>query len=155
MGQPYKICPGCQNPAQLSAVACSACGHQYRTQFVPPPIQQTQSIQAQPSFNLPQQRPGFVQVPAGSHSAVAAMLLSLFIPGGGQFYNQQKTKAIIVFLSAPGLFFFSLWLVFFTHGASFFLWFFIPVVWCLQVIDATLIAGRLNRGETVGDFQVF
>ncbi len=34
-GQPYKICPECGQPAELTAQACGRCGHAYRTQFTP------------------------------------------------------------------------------------------------------------------------
>ncbi len=40
--QPYKMCPRCQQPAVLDAPVCRRCGHRYRTQFAPPPLDRTQ-----------------------------------------------------------------------------------------------------------------
>lgn len=145
MSQPYKLCPQCQTPTALNTPSCAKCGRQYRTQFAPT-------------------APTIMVAPAntrGTQDATAAILLSLFIPGAGQLYNRQYVKAALVFFSAPGLFFLPILI-----GSQLarlnldpiwsFLallvplcWLMIPVVWIGQVIDAALIAGRINRGEPV------
>jgi hypothetical protein len=91
------------------------------------------------------------------------MLMSLFIPGGGQLYNKQTNKAIIAFCSAPGLIVLSICIAIAGIAASFppvafitlLFWIAIPIIWVLQVIDAVLIAGRLNRGEAITSRQNF
>ncbi len=40
MTQPFKICPQCQQRAEVSAAVCSSCGRKYRT--TAPPVDQTQ-----------------------------------------------------------------------------------------------------------------
>lgn len=119
----YKVCPVCSLQAPLDAQSCAQCGHQYRTQFVQQASNPTQSFPAQPQQGQqqgvytpgyqpqPYQQPlspgqPYVQPPqAGrfitpwpSHSPWAALLFSAFTVIGGQIYNRQYAKALLMFL---------------------------------------------------------
>jgi TM2 domain-containing membrane protein YozV len=86
--------------------------------------------------------PGVIQVPAGSHSVGTAVLLALLITGLGQMYNKQGMKGLMILLI-------SVLLAFFTCGLS------ILITHPFALIDAILIAGRLNRGEPISEWQCF
>ncbi len=163
--QPYKICPQCKTGAALDAQFCASCGHQYRTQFIPP--DQTQafnlppgappaSVQppAQPGPYPPVQPPyappyhpypayssGWISVPAGTHSVATAVMLSLCcVVCFGQFYNRQYAKGLILLLVAVVL-------GVLTGGIS------ALITWPISVIDAGLIASKLNRGQPVREWE--
>ncbi|MBM4356033.1 MAG: hypothetical protein FJ109_19965 [Deltaproteobacteria bacterium] len=63
MHQPWKVCPQCQEPAQLQACVCLRCGHVYRTRFapplgqtqvvLPPPVDKTQMLASRGAAALP------------------------------------------------------------------------------------------------------
>lgn len=79
---------------------------------------------------------------ASHHSPVVAVLLSVFcLAGGGQMYNRQIKKgfAILAGLVAS--------------------WFLIPVsplaIVAVAAVDAYMIAARIQRGETVREWQWF
>jgi TM2 domain-containing membrane protein YozV len=99
--------------------------------FVPPQIQ-----------NAVYQQPGVIQVPAGTHSVGTAVLLALLITGLGQIYNKQGMKGLVILLI-------SVVLAVFTCGLS------ILLTHPFAVIDAVMIAGRLNRGEAISEWQCF
>jgi hypothetical protein len=82
-----------------------------------------------------------VQVPPSSHPPVLAVLLSL-MPGLGQIYNRQLSKAMAILSIALLLALKTDW------RASL-------VVLPLAAIDAGMIAARLNRGEMVGEWEWF
>lgn len=86
--------------------------------------------------------PGAIQVPAGTHSVGTAVLLALLITGLGQIYNKQGMKGLVILLI-------SVVLAFFTCGLS------ILLTHPFAIIDAVLIAQRLNRGEAIRDWQCF
>ena len=85
---------------------------------------------------------GTIQVPAGTHSVGTAVLLALLITGLGQIYNKQGMKGLVILLV-------SVVLAVFTCGFS------IILTHPFAIIDAVLIAQRLNRGEAVRDWQCF
>lgn len=162
MMQPQKICPQCQHLNAIAVPQCPQCGHAFRTQFVTPPsaFPPQQTVYVPPTLI---QDPDFIQVTPGSHEATAAILLSLLLPGGGQCYNKQVMKGLLVFVLIPGLIVVG-WILFFfgvlsaNPGLVVFLpvfWFLIPILWFGQVIDAAIIASRLNRGELVGKMKFF
>jgi hypothetical protein len=116
-----KRCPACHTAAPLDAAACPGCGRPFA------------------SIN-PQKAP---------HDVSVAAMLSIFLPGGGEMYNHQLEKGILLVL----LFVVPL-------AVALVMWQFkyallAPVVWCVSVTDASLIAGRLLRGETVRPWQWF
>jgi len=143
----FKKCPSCGQSAALDAAFCSGCGHQYRTQF---PSNQTQFFstppysQYAPGYGRPYPpQIGTIFVTPGTHSPFVAVMLSLFCCSvGGQFYNRQYIKGVITLVCG---------MVFsvFTGGVG--LVVFYPVV----VIDAACVAGKLNRGEPVGEWTFF
>jgi len=171
MGQgDFKVCPQCQTAAAIDAPHCQACGHVYRTQFLPP--DQTQMFQGPPPQGLPPQVTPYqgppyqqqyqpppyghppahyhptpagdvIQLPPGAHSQVIAVLLAVFCCAfGGQLYNRQYLKAVVMALIAMvcGVV---------TGGAS------ALITYPVFVADAVLIAGRLHRGEPVRQWQFF
>ena len=79
---------------------------------------------------------------AAHHSPVLAVLLSVFcLAGGGQMYNRQIKKGIALLAGLV---------------AS---WYFLPVsplaLVAVAAVDAYMIAARIQRGETVRDWQWF
>lgn len=178
----YKVCPVCHAPAILSAVQCQrpGCGHVFVTQFTPPQAAPPDPTQAypypphqQPHYPPPYHHPGYGYYPPpqppppppgyvhpahagpplvppgyvwaypGTHSTVIAALLSAFVCiGAGQFYNRQPAKGAVVMTA-------SIFLALCTWGLSLFLTF--PA----QLIDAVMVAARLERGEVVGPWQFF
>ena len=83
-----------------------------------------------------------IQIPAGSHSVATAVILALLITGLGQMYNKQAMKGLVILLI-------SVLLAAFTCGVS------IVITHPFALIDAILIAQRLNRGEAIRDWQCF
>lgn len=82
--QYYKICPSCQRNAVVSARYCDNCGHQFRTQFQPPP-NQTQFMYGSPT------------APVNDNSwLVVAILLGVFLGvfGAHRFYLGHTSSAI-------------------------------------------------------------
>jgi TM2 domain-containing membrane protein YozV len=114
-----------------------------QTAFIRPPIQ---PVMYHPSaIYYPNQPviPGVIRIPPGTHSVAIALLLSLFcFLGFGQIYNRQAIKGVVILLSAMVL-------AIFTMGIS------ILITYPLAAIDAALIAGRLNRGEAITEWQWF
>lgn len=111
------------------------------------PANQVPSLQ--PFFYSPPTYPqpmsyaiGLIQVPAGSHSVATAVILALLITGLGQMYNKQAMKGLVILLI-------SVLLAFFTCGIS------IVITHPFALIDAILIAQRLDRGEAIRDWQCF
>jgi len=112
----------------------------YRTQFGPEP---TQILHAQAR---------------GNHSATTALLLSLIFPGAGQWYNGQNLKSAFTFLVFPMLPVICIVLPLIIHALALLLllpWIVLPIFWAAQIIDAALIAGRVNRGEQVREWDWF
>ena len=154
--QAGKICPACSTIAQLTASYCLRCGRQYQTVFLPPQYPpppppapyRGQPYQGQPPTPHPPYPPPYpyrsdvIQMPPGTHSVAAAVILALLIIGTGQMVNRQATKGVTILLS-------SIVLGVVTLGAA---WFVISIV---ALIDAVCIANRLNRGEPVGPWQWF
>jgi len=132
----------------------------YPAAFLPPPQYPTvpypgqqPPYQGQPPPQYPPQyppapyppypyRPDIIQMPPGTHSVAAAVILALLFNGAGQMMNRQVTKGIVLLLSA-------IVLGAITLGIA---WLLITV---LALVDAVCIANRLNRGEPVGLWQWF
>lgn len=158
---PYKICPHCRQAAALETPVCGRCGHQYRTQFVPPidqtqvvmPPEPTQMVTPVPGplrdgypspapFYTGAPLPRTIRVFPGTHSVVWAVILSFILVGLGQMYNRQIAKGVALLLG-------SIALACLTFGIS------LLATWPINLIDADMIASRLNRGEAVGEWQWF
>lgn len=133
-------CPHCRGPIEHDGsfsgmlVACPHCGGQL---WMPG---------GQPLTALPPLGSGApVNSPSAkrSHSVVIAVLLNFCcIFGLGQLYNGQAIKGIVMILV-------SMVCAVITHGVS------ILVTFPVGVIDAGMIAARIQRGERVSDWQWF
>lgn len=91
MTQPYKQCPRCQQNAALHVPVCLRCGHQYRTQFAPPPEQTL--IVAPPVGSLPLSLPR--RLPVGVLGALAVALMLLSIVAGGWFLSRKNAHPLV------------------------------------------------------------
>ena len=98
MATPYKICPHCQNPANLSAPQCIQCGHRFRTPFIPR-HDQTQG------YNIPHPPPA----PVSSHMTAyrseqsnpfLISLMWLFVVGSVAFWIPLRNAAIAANIGA-------------------------------------------------------
>lgn len=101
-------------------------------------------------------QPGYIQVAPGTHSVAAAMILAIFLTGGGQLVNRQTAKGLLILGGALGL-----GLIAFI-GTTVTLGFLGPLFWFVgfcywlpSLIDAIQIANRLQRGEPVRPWQCF
>ena len=71
-----------------------------------------------------------------------AVLLSVVLPGLGQIYNGQiKKGALLILLAVVG-------------GTAICGVGYLPV-WVIAVVDAPLVADKLNRGVSVGEWDFF
>jgi serine/threonine protein kinase len=70
----------------------------------------------------------------GAKNPTVAGLLSFFIPGAGQIYNGQIAKGILIFLLLPCL---------------------SIIIWIIGIIDAVMIAQKLQRGQSVDKWEWF
>lgn len=77
-----------------------------------------------------------IQQQPGTHNPALAAVFSFIIPGLGQGYNRQWGKAVLHFVATGIIIVFGGWL-----GL---------LPWLVSVLDAGVIATRINRGESVG-----
>lgn len=133
-----KNCPHCRNAVSRSAETCTHCGYVFhnRAAFRPP------QGAGEPATPVPA---AVHQIAPARHDVTLATLASVTISGGGQFYNGQRAKGVLLFL-LPILLFALLRL-----NALYVA----PLVWLVSIIDAALVAGRLARGEAVGPGRWF
>ncbi len=117
---------------------CPVCG----TSFV-------ESIpHAEPMAVYPRSAPttqvGMIQIPAGTHSMVAVIVLSILFGGwAGMLVNRQIAKGLIYGLLLGSI------LGFATCGIAFLIWY--P----LTLIDALLVAQKLNQGKAIREWEFF
>lgn len=83
------------------------------------------------------------------HDVSVAAMMSIFLPGGGELYNGQVGKAALMAL----LYIVPVAAAFLTR--TWWIGLVAPVVWCVSVTDASITAGRILRGETVGAWKWF
>ena len=89
-------------------------------------------------------QPGTIQVPAGTHPVVVVVILSLLFGGwAGMLVNRQIVKGLVYGLLVHGV----LGLV--TCGLTYI------ISYPITVVDAILVAVKLNRGEPVKEWQFF
>lgn len=100
--------------------------------------------------------PGWIQVAPGTHSVTAAVVLAIFLTGGGQLVNRQTAKGLTILGGALGLGFIGFIGTTVTLGFLAPLFAFVGLCyWIPSLIDAIQIANRLNRGEAVRPWQCF
>lgn len=81
MTQPYKICPNCQQPAQINAIGCARCGRPYRTTAPPQPTQVFAApVSPQPIVGPPPKSyPFALGIGAGCLFAVALLCFGIWL----------------------------------------------------------------------------
>lgn len=98
--------------------------------------------QVPPQYPYQYQDGEFIKMPAGQHNVAMAVVIALFLNGGGQFVNKQTGKGWVILLLA-------VLLGSATYGIG---WL---VVSIFGLADAICIAQKLNRGEAVRKWQWF
>lgn len=89
-------------------------------------------------------QPGVIQVPPGTHPVVLVIVLSIIFGGWvGMLINRQIAKGLIYGLLAGTV------IGMLTCGVG---WI---ILYPLTVIDAIMVANRLNRGESIREWQFF
>lgn len=124
-----KACPFCGEQIMQVAVRCRHCSSDLTARPGPG------GIVVQGPTGMPQGAPSIViqnvqagppvqqqYIPRQYKNPAVAMLLSIFFPGGGQFYNGHAGKGILIFCTC---------------------WLIIPWIW--GIIDAYTSAQRINR----------
>lgn len=85
-----------------------------------------------------------IQMPPGTHSVALVAVLSIFFGGWvGMLINRQVVKGLVYGLLISGA------VSLLTCGMA------ALVFYPLTVIDAIMVANRLNRGEAVKEWQFF
>lgn len=88
--------------------------------------------------------PGMIQVQPGTHPVALVIVLSILFGGWtGMLLNRQIAKGLVFGLLAGGL------LTCFTFGIGALIWY--P----LTMIDAILVANKLNRGQAIKEWEFF
>ena len=77
----------------------------------------------------------------GAKNPTVAGLLSFFIPGAGQIYNGQIAKGLLILLLSPLILLLSPCLSI--------------IIWIIGIIDAVMIAQKLQRGQSVDKWEWF
>jgi len=87
------------------------------------------------------------------HDVTMAALAAIALPGGGQMYNAQRGKGLL--LALPPLC--GLFLLLGPHSptVAIAIWTLGLLLWFLGIVDAALIAGRWKRHEPVRPWQWF
>ena len=100
-------------------------------------------------LNGPQQQRAHMQPVAAAKSPVLAAVLNSLLMGAGYLYLGQTTKSIVTFvIGIPvGVIFIIL-----TAGIGIFLWW---IVLFITGIDAYMIGQKMQRGEAVGEWDLF
>ncbi|MGC4043455.1 MAG: hypothetical protein QM758_06590 [Armatimonas sp.] len=151
--QATTYCSGC---GKLSTgTSCTGCGKDLRAPqqqqlqqpqqpvySAPQPQQQQYSAPTrQQSDVAPRQTVGMISKPQG-YSASGAIIGSVFVVGLGQMINGQTAKGVVLLIAALVIGLPTALLGSFVLGV-------------LGIIDAVMIGKRLERGESVGEWQFF
>ncbi len=99
MGDPnaYKVCPMCRTTAYLNAQVCAGCGHQFSTQFSPPP-QQTQAFYGQANPHWDPYQSQYQLARPDSNRLLVTILLWFFLGhfGAHRFYLGHTNTAVLM-----------------------------------------------------------
>lgn len=139
-------CQYCNNPIPPGVRNCPSCGATVQPQ--PQQFQQAPPYQMQQPrqpYQQPYQQQPFQPQPGQPYeqkSAALAMILSCLIPGLGQIYNGQIAKGVVIILA-------NILLAFVTFGFSGI------IILIVAIIDAGNIAGKINSGRKVDDWEFF
>ena len=128
-------CPYCANAVPANCSTCPSCGAPVEA---PPP----RVVVNNNNNNNYNNCYGNGQQQVQQKSAFLAVLISCFIVGGGQMYNGQVAKGVVLLLSAVVI-------GFLTAGIAG------SVLWIISMVDAAQIAGKINSGRIVGDWEFF
>ena len=124
-------CPNCGAGLQAGATKCVKCGSAIDVQQAAP------GAAAQPAM-----------VPPKKVSVFLAALLGFLITGLGHIYIGQKTKGIVLLVV-----WLAFWVIdFVTCGIGFVLHL---LIWLVMLIDVIVVAGRLSKGQAVGEWKFF
>ena len=128
-------CPYCENVIPAGATKCPACG-------APAPATPAPSPAAPASAPAPQPQQQPVNNGGVQKSPSTAGCLSFLICGVGQMYNGQVIKGVVLLVAA-------LILGSFTFGVGGL------IIWIVSIVDAAKIAGKINAGRQVGQWEFF
>lgn len=131
-------CWQCQSLSDLNAVTCGVCGANLTggLTYPTPPAQYPRPAQMSGQ--------GMIQVPAGTHPMALVIILSILFGGWtGMLVNRQIVKGLVYGLIIGSV------LGFATCGLAFIVWY--P----LTVVDAILVANKLNRGQAIKEWEFF
>lgn len=128
-------CPYCDNALPAGETKCPSCG-------APVPASALQQQQQQPVQQPQQQQQTPVNNGGVKKSPSTAGCLSFLIVGVGQMYNGQIIKGIVLLVAA-------LILSSFTFGIAGL------IIWIVSIVDAAKIAGKINAGRQVGQWEFF
>ena len=122
---------------------CSMCAFPLSGNFVPPVHPPVAAAYPRPGTNFGPQS-GVIQVAPGTHPVALVIILSILLGGWvGMLINRQYAKGLVfglvVFMGVGAL----------TCGLS------LAVAYPLMLVDAILVATKLNRGEPVREWQWF
>lgn len=96
-----------------------------------------------------------IQLPPGKQKPWLAILLSFLVVGGGQLYNRQFLKGLLLLVAFMGGWFCTFILAYGDSQAFAWWGFFFKAVPFWLAFDAYRIAARLREGEPVRTWQWF
>lgn len=141
IGQPYKMCPRCGLQVPVQAPQCARCGHAF---FAAPNQPYYGAPGPQAPYGYPHPGPGYIQVQPGTHPFALIVILSLLFGGWvGMLLNRQIAKGLIFGLGLSVVIFIV------TCGAGLAVW------WIIMLVDAILVANKLNEGRPVREWEFF
>jgi len=148
-----KFCNSCGVETNPAAIICVKCGC---------------GLPAKNAFNFLQSNDVMVQPPVSPKNPAFMFVLSFLLVGLGQIVLGQRTKGVLMFLSALTLHMMSCeneWMIspivwtsqngiYLVKDGGFFL-LMTPLFWLFSALDAYIIATKLKQGNPVAPFEFF